>query len=209
MIQLYDHPLSCNAHKVRNMLSLLDVDYERVAVDLSRADPSHSTFGELNLFRPVPMLVDAGVVIRDAGASLVYLGRKYGRGRWLPVDAVGEARVAEWLATATADVAEGPGRARRIERFGLPGDLEAARGRAHRVFEAFDRHLDTHPYLAGRMATIADIANYPALALAPDGGVEIDDYRNVLRWFQRLQTLPGFEAVPSSEPAQDPLPPSA
>jgi len=198
MIHLYDFHLSGNAHKVRNMLSLLDVEYDRVRVDLLAGKQRCAEFTDLNPFGHVPVLVDDAVVIRDSSAILVYLGRKYGRGKWLPVDALGEARVAEWLATATSDVAEGPGRARLIESFGASGDIESARASAHRVFEVFDRHLDSNVYLACNGPTIADIANYTYLALAPDGGVDIDGYKNVLRWFERLGRLPGFEPAPFS-----------
>ncbi len=198
MIQLYDYHLSGNAHKVRNMLSLLAVDYERLSVDLLAGGQRRAEFTELNPFGHVPVLVDDGIVIRDSSAILVYLGRKYGRGRWLPVDALGEARVAEWLATATSDVSEGPGRARLIEVFGVSGNLAEARKLAHRVFAVFDRHLEHHAFLAGRGPTIADVANYTGLALAPEGGVEISAYENVRRWFERLATIPGFELAPAS-----------
>lgn len=199
MIHLYDFHLSGNAHKVRNMLSLLDVDYERVRVDLLAGKQRRPEFTEMNPFGHVPVLVDDGIVIRDSSAILVYLGRKYGRGRWLPVDALGEARVAEWLATATSDVSEGPGRARLIEIFGASGNLADARQIAHRVFEVFDRHLESNAFLACSVPTIADIANYTGLALAPEGGVEIQRYQNVRRWFERLAKIPGFEVAPFSK----------
>jgi glutathione S-transferase len=198
MIQLYDFHLSGNAHKVRNMLSLLDIEYERLRVDLLAGKQRRAAFTEMNPFGHVPVLVDDGVVIRDSSAILVYLGRKYGRGRWLPVDALGEARVAEWLATATSEVSEGPGRARLIESFGAPGDPVVARKLAHRVFEVFDRHLENHAFLARRGPTIADVANYTSLALAPEGGIDLHGYSNVRRWFQRLATIPGFEPAPFS-----------
>jgi len=198
MMHLYDFHLSGNAHKVRNMLSLLDVEYERVRVDLLAGNQRRAEFTDMNPFGHVPVLVDDDVVIRDSSAILVYLGRKYGRGRWLPVDALGEARVAEWLATATSEVSEGPGRARLIEIFGASGDLVEARKIAHRIFAVFDRHLADKAFLACSVPTIADVANYTGLALAPEGGVEIQRYANVRRWFDRLATLPGFELAPFS-----------
>lgn len=196
MLRLYDFTLSGNAHKVRNFLSILNLDYERVRVDLLSGDQREEGYRELNPFGKVPVLVDGHDVIRDSSAILVYLGRKYGKGSWLPVDALGEARVAEWLATATSEVALGPGRARLIEIFGAEGDLETAREAARAVFEVFDRHLESRAYLACEKPTIADLANYTYLALAPDCGVEIDAYRNVLRWFDRLEKIPGFECPP-------------
>ncbi|MHA7838635.1 MAG: glutathione S-transferase family protein [bacterium] len=203
MLHLYDFQLSGNAHKVRNMLSILDLDYERIGVDLLAGDQHRVDFKVMNPFARVPVLVDENVVIRDSSAILVYLGRKYGRGRWLPVDALGEARVAEWLATASTDLADGPGRARLIRIFGTSGDLEAASRQAHHVLSIFDAHLANVAYLVGRRPTIADIASYTDLALASDGGIEVDEYRNVLRWFARLESLSGFQRAPLHVGASD------
>ena len=114
MTRLYDFTLSGNAHKVRNQLSLLGVEHERVPVDLVGGEQRSREFLALNPFGQVPVLVDDDIVLRDSSAILVYLARKYGRGDWLPVDAEGEARVQEWLAVATDAVANGPAFARLI-----------------------------------------------------------------------------------------------
>jgi glutathione S-transferase len=196
MIRLYDFELSGNAHKVRNLLSLLALPHERVVVDLVAGEQRSPEFLALNPFGKVPLLVDGDLSVRDSSAILVYLGRKYGRGDWLPVDAEGEARVQEWLAVASNEVANGPGFARLIEIFGAAGDIEEARARSHDLLERFEAHLARHPYLAGEAPTIADIANYSYLALAPDGGVGLEAYPAVRAWLERLEKLPGFESVP-------------
>jgi len=192
-MRLYDFELSGNAHKVRNLLSLLRVEHERVPVDLLAGEQRSPDFLARNPFGQVPVLVDGDTVVRDSSAILVYLGRKLGGGDWLPVDAAGEARVQEWLATASTAVADGPAFARLIELFGADGDIEAARERAHSVLARFDAHLDGRSFLAADRPTIADIANYSYIALAPDGGVALDAYPNVRAWLERLEKLPGFE----------------
>ena len=196
MIQLYDFYLSGNAHKVRNQLSLLGIEHERKTVDLVAGEQRGEELLALNPFGKVPVLVDDDVVVRDSSAILVYLGRKYGQGHWLPVDAEGEARVQEWLAVASDEVAHGPGLARLIVLFGAEGDLAAARERSHTLLARFERHLTKNKYLAGESPTIADIANYTYIAVAPDGGVELDAYPAVRAWLARLEKLPSFEAAP-------------
>jgi glutathione S-transferase len=196
MIRLYDFTLSGNAHKVRNLLSLLGVEHERVPVDLAAGEQGSPAFQALNPFGQVPVLEDGDTILRDSSAILVYLARRFGGGRWLPVDAVGEARVQEWLATASTAIADGPAFARLIELFGAAGDIDAARERAHVVLEHFEAHLAQSPFLAAEQPTIADIANYSYIALAPDGGVALDAYPNVRAWIERLEKLPGFESAP-------------
>jgi glutathione S-transferase len=196
MIQLHDFTLSGNAHKVRNLLSLLRIEHELIPVDLGAGEHHESAFRTLNPFEQVPVLVDGNVVVRDSSAILVYLARKFGRGEWLPVDVEGEARVQEWLATASTAIADGPGYARLIELFGATGDIDAARERAHNTLDRINAHLEGRSFLASEHATIADIANHSYIALAPDGGVELDAYPNLRAWIERLEKLPGFVAVP-------------
>jgi len=195
-IRLYDFHLSGNAHKVRNQLGLLGIAHELVNVELTEGEQRSPEFEALNPFGQVPVLVDGDVVLRDSSAILVYLGRKFGRGEWLPVDAEGEARVQEWLATATGEVAKGPGFARLITIFGADGDLAEAQERSHALLEIFDRHLAEHAFLAGDAPTIADVANYSYIALAPDGGVSLEPHAPVRAWIERLEKLPGFESAP-------------
>jgi len=202
MIRLYDFPLSGNAHKVRNLLSLLGVEHELVPVDLLAGEQRSPEFLALNPFGHVPVLKDGDVVVRDSSAILVYLGRKYGRGQWLPIDAEGEARVQEWLAVATNEVAQGPGFARLVTVFGAAGDLGDAQARSHQLLKRFEEHLAGRLFLTGDQPTIADIANHSYLALAPDGGVELDAYPKVRAWIARLEHLTGFQPVPQ-RPAQE------
>jgi glutathione S-transferase len=196
MIRLYDFHLSGNAHKVRNLLSLLGVEYERMDVDLRAGEQNHPDHLALNPFGQVPVLVDGDLVIRDSSAILVYLGRKLGRGEWLPIDAEGEARVQEWLAVASNSVANAPGLARLIVVFGAAGDLPDAQRRSHELLVHFEAHLAEHAFLAAEHATIADVANYSYLAMAPDGGVSLDGYPAIRAWASRMEKLPGAESAP-------------
>lgn len=203
MIRVHDFERSGNAHKVRNLLSLLAVPHELIPVDLAGGEQGSPAFRALNPFGHVPVLVDGDVVIRDSSAILVYLARKFGRGEWLPVDAEGEARVQEWLAVATHEVADSVAYARLITVFGARGELEAKQGEAHGLLRQFESHLGDHAYLAGDRVTIADIANHSYLALASEGGVELDAYPAIRNWIERLEKLPGFVPVPMASAAGD------
>ena len=57
----------------------------------------------------MPALTDGSFTIADSHACLVYLARKYDpTGKWLPADAEGEAKVAEWLSKSANEVHQGP-----------------------------------------------------------------------------------------------------
>ena len=43
--------------------------------------------------------------------------------------------------------------------------------------------------------TIADIAVFPYIALAPDGKLDLSPYPHVLDWIERVKQLPGYIAM--------------
>lgn len=201
MITLYDFPLSGHAHRVRLMLSLLKLDYERVPVDLRAGEQKSADFLALNPFGVVPVLVDREQVLRESTAILTYLALRYGP-EWLPTDPVGQAEVQAWLATASKDIATGPGAARLVTVFGADLDHPALIEKSHALLGVIDAHLDGRDWLAVDRPTIADIAAYSYIAHAPEGHVDLAAYGNVRRWLDNVERLPGFVAMPKTDVAR-------
>ncbi len=75
-------------------------------------------------------------------------------------------------------------------------DTTAAGQTADKVLGIIDRHLQRQDWLVGDSVSIADIAVYPYLALAPEGGLDIGAFPNIIAWFQRIRALPGYVAMP-------------
>lgn len=197
MITLYDFPLSGNAHKVRLLLSLLKVEYERKEVALAKGEQNSAEFLALNPFHHVPVLVDGDIVIRDSSAILLYLARKYSP-EWAPSDPTAAAKVQEWLAVSSKEVAEGPGAARLVNLFGATLDKEQAIANSHALFNILDAHLSDKPWVANDTISIADIALYSYIAHAPEGDVSLDAYANIKNWLTAIEALPGFVGMPKS-----------
>lgn len=196
-MQLHDFTLSGNCYKVRLFLALLGRQVELLQVDLRGGAQQRPEFLALNPRGQVPVLVDEGQPIYDSQAILVYLARRYADASWLPQDALGQARVASWLSFAANEAARGPGQARLHVLFRAPGDLAEAQRRAVQVLELLDAHLAQHHWLAeGAAPTIADLAVYPYVALAGDGGVDLAPYAHIAAWFARIRALPGYIGMP-------------
>lgn len=196
MIELYEFPLSGNCHKVRLMLSLLGLDYRSIRVRGAEREHKQPGFLALNPFGQVPVLVDSGFPVRDSQTILVYLARRYGGPAWWP-DAEQElAAVASWLFTAANEIARGPNAARLHRKFGQPLDYGTAVGVTEALMGIIDAHLQDRLWLALDRVSIADIACYPYLALAPEGGIDLGPFPAVRNWFTRLQHLPGYVAMP-------------
>lgn len=195
-MRLYNFSLSGNCYKVRLLCALLNVPIEIEKVDLAKGGHKQTAFLDLNPFGQVPVFEDGDLVLRDSQAILVYLARKHGGDDWLPTDPEGLARVVQWLATAANEVARGPNDARLHDKFGYKLDVEAARSKAHGLFKLFEAHLATRDWLELGRPTVADVACYPYLALAPEGGVPLEAYPAVRAWMCRIRTLPGYLAMP-------------
>ncbi|MHC5822089.1 MAG: glutathione S-transferase family protein [Nostoc sp.] len=193
MIKLYGHELSGNSYKVKLLLSLLGIEHEWIKVDLLKGEHKASEFQSLNPFGQVPVLVDGDTIIKDAQAILVYLARCYGGEQWLPLDAVSLSQVVRWLSTTAGEVRQGPELARLYYLFNATSiDIDRANQKAEFILTQLNQHLRDRQWLEFERITIADIAVFPYVALAPDGKIALDSYPHILAWIERVKTLPGF-----------------
>ncbi|BAN52960.1 MULTISPECIES: glutathione S-transferase family protein [Pseudomonas] len=195
-IKLYNFPKSGHAHRIELMLSLLNLPTELVFVDLAKGAHKQPDFLALNPFGQVPVIDDNGTVIADSNAILVYLAKKYDNGTWLPEEPAAAARVQRWLSVAAGPLAFGPAAARLVTVFGAAFNTDEVIARAHTLLKVIDAELAKAPFLAGSTPTIADIANYSYIAHAPEGNVSLEPYANVRSWLARIESLPGFVAMP-------------
>jgi glutathione S-transferase len=193
MIKLYGHELSGNSYKVRLFLELLNLNYEWIKVDLMKSEHKSPDYLALNPFGQVPLLIDGETKLADAQAILVYLARQYGGEQWLPLEALPLAQVVRWLSTTAGEVRQGPENARLYHLFGATSiNIERAHQKAEYILTQLDQHLSTHTWLEFEHPTIADVAVFPYIALAPDGKIDLAPYPHVLVWIDRIKQLPGY-----------------
>jgi glutathione S-transferase len=193
---LYEFALSGNCHKIRLMLSLLGLDYRSVIVNGSERQQKSVDFLSMNPFGQVPVLTDDDVIVRDSQAILVYLARKYGNEQWLPNEAAALAEVVAWLSNAANEVSMGPNRLRLHYKFGRAINSEESRQTAINLLNILQGRLEKYEWLATDHLTIADIAIYPYIALAPEGRLDLESYPAVTGWVSRIQALPGYVGMP-------------
>jgi len=196
MLRLHGHELSGNSTKVRLLLDLAGIPYEWVRVDLMKGEHKGEAFLALNPFGQVPVLEDGDTTLADAQAILYYLAARQGDGRWLPTDPLGQARVVRWLSTAAGEVRQGPESARLHQLFGVKAiPIERAQEKAAFILDQLDLHLSDRLWLECDRPTIADIAVFPYVALAGDGGIDLAPYPHVRAWIARFQALPGYRPM--------------
>lgn len=198
MLKLYDREGSGNAYKVRLLLALLDVPYERIPVAIKDGrNDVDAAYLALNPRGQIPTLVDGNDHLWGSTAILVYLAARHDPARsWLPQDPLQLGQVMQWLELAQNEIANGLFRARMIAHMGLPGDLDSAHAQAAAALGVLESRLAHADWLAGEVPTIADVACFPYVALAHQGKVDLAPYPGVQRWLERVRALPRFVGMP-------------
>ncbi len=199
-IRFYRDALSGHCHRVELLLTMLELPFDAVDVDIGRGDLLKPEFVALNRFSQVPVIVDEGVAVADSNAILVYLAKRYGDDRWLPEDPFGAARVQRWLSAAAGPIAYGVARARMASVFDAPFNARDAIATGHKFLAVLEDELAGRSFIAADHATIADLACYSYVAHAPEGHVSLDVYPEVRRWLEHVESLPRFVAMPRSTP---------
>jgi glutathione S-transferase len=199
-IVLYGFEKSGHSHRAELMLRLLGLPFEFRGVDLAGGEHRRTAFLQLNPFATVPVIDDDGLIVADSVAIIVYLAMKYDdRRAWLPSDPGKAAAVQHWLSVAQGLVFNGPCAARLVTVFNAPLDHERAKRVAHDLFVVLDRQLAGRAFLVGTTPSLADVALYSYIAHAPEGGVSLDPYGDIRAWLRRIEALPGFVAMSSTQ----------
>jgi glutathione S-transferase len=199
-IRLHRHPLSGHSHRVELLLSMLELPYEMLDVDLVRGAHKSPEFLAKNPFGQVPVLEDGDVTLPDSNAILTYLAARYDPSdRWFPRDPVIGARVQQWLSTAAGPLAYGPAAARRAMVFGAKLDHDGAKAIASQLYSVVERYLAEQRFLAADHPTIADLAMYSYTAHAAEGLFSLEPYPMVRGWLNRVEALPRFVPMRKTE----------
>ncbi len=193
-MKFYGAAASGNAYKVRILLALLRVPHEKVLIDLARREHKTAEFLRLNPRGEVPVIEDAGSVLWDSGACLVYIARKYGGEQWLPIEPAGMAEVMQWLSLAASEIQFGLQYARRGLAQGrwTAGTLEHGHAIGRIALDAIEQRLQRNDWLALGRPTIADVACFPYVETAPESGLPHAPYPNIIAWLARCKALPGW-----------------
>jgi glutathione S-transferase len=193
MIRVHATKGSINGYKVRLFLSMLDLPYELIELDMYGGEHKREPFLSLNPFGQMPALEDGGYVIADSHACLVYLARKYDESeQWLPSDAESEAKVAEWLSKSANEVHQGPwmkrAKIRRPDAITLSdADIDA---RCDHILRIMDAELAKRDWLALDHPTIADVSCFGPISMLKVSGYDTDQWPHVTRWLDRVKALP-------------------
>jgi glutathione S-transferase len=194
-MRLYNSQLSGNCWKVRQILALRGIEYERVEVDVFDRSNRPELLGGKNPALRVPTLeLDDGEHLAESNAILWYFGDG---SAYVPSGPLERARVLQWMFFEQYEVEPSLAVARFWiallgQRDRYAAELESKWRAGNRALAALDGHLDGREWLVGDAFTIADISVYAYTQLAEEGDFELRRYPNVETWIERIAALPGY-----------------
>ena len=195
-MKLYNNQSSGNCWKVRQILALLEIPYERVELDVIDRSNRAEVLGGKNPALRVPTLeLDDGEHLAESNAILWYLadGSEY-----LPDGPLERARVLQWMFFEQYEVEPAIAVARFwIELLGKRDEekLEPKWAAGNRALAAIDSHLEGRAWLVDDAYSAADISIYGYVQVAEGGEFDLSLYPNVTAWRDRVAAVPGHVAL--------------
>ena len=200
-MKLYIFPPSSRALGIVALKNHLGIECEVMTVDLGKGDQLQAGYVALNPNKKMPTLQDGDFVLWESNAILFYLAAKHPESGLWPSDLHGQADVVRWLAWESAHWdAESCGmvafekNSKMVLGLGPPDPAFVARGERNfaRFAAVLDGWLEGKTWLLGKHLTIADFSIGALVPSARNMGLPVNDFREIVRWYDRLAALPAW-----------------
>ena len=195
MITLYDSRFSGNGWKVRLLLNMLEIPFDRKVLNLAEGAARTPEFRRLNPLARVPVLVlNDGTALTESNSILMYLARGTA---YLPDAPLQAARVHQWLFFEQSDHLRYFARPRFLVSIAKVADkfadeIDYLRQVGQKALLSIEAQLSETPFLCGEQLSIADIALFPYTSMAEMGGYDLAPCPAIRAWVERVQARPGF-----------------
>ena len=198
MIKLYTSPTP-NGRKISILLEELNAEYETILVDLSKKEQFKKEFSKLSPTNKIPVIVDTenNQRIFESGAILIYLAQKYNKF----LDKENYWEIMQWLILQVAYVGPMLGQAHQYlfyHRGKSKFAEEKTKGYVEHVYSILEKQLIDKEYIV-KDYSIADIAIWPWVDRCERHEINLEDYPNIKRWYDKISIRPavikGYNAV--------------
>lgn len=186
-----------NGRKVAIMLEECSLPYTVHPVDISKGEQFKPEFLKISPNNRIPAIVDSdgpgekAISMFESGAILIYLAHK--TGKFLPTDAAARYGALVWLMWQMGGVGPMFGQTHHFLR-AAPTKIEYGIKRylneTKRLYGVLDKQLGVNEFVADAEYTIADMAIFPWVARHEWHTVDLNEFPNVKRWFDVINTRP-------------------
>lgn len=193
MYKLYDFLPSGNSYKIRLLLNLLDIPFERIDVNILARETRTPEFLRKNPNGKIPLLeIAPNQFLAESNAILYYLSQDT---EYFPQDKYAQSQVMQWLFFEQYSHEPNIATARYwISILMQPEKHEEQLKHKHRLGNAalkvMEKHLDNHKFFVDDIYTIADIGLYAYTHVAEEGGFDLNQYPAIQAWLKRIAQHP-------------------
>ncbi|RYZ01840.1 MAG: glutathione S-transferase family protein [Myxococcales bacterium] len=203
MLTLYDFLDSGNGYKVRLALRELGTPFVYREMNILRGETHEPWFLAKNPAGEIPVLELAdGTCLRESTAILFHMAEGT---HLLPTDRMLRTRVLEWMCFEQTHVDGVISRARFRRRFPdaiatRAEEFDAWWTEGKRALAVLEEQLSRAQYLVGAAFSIADICLFAYVHRASEAGFDMQPYRAIRAWCERIQSRPSFIPLDRSPP---------
>ena len=195
VVIVYGDLQSGNCLKIKLLLSFLEIEHEWKHVNILEKETQTDEFLAINPNGKIPTIVfDNGQVLSESNAILSYFAEHTD---FLPETRFEKAKVFEWLFFEQYSHEPYIAVARFIQKYqGMPEDrieeYHSLQTGGNKALQIMESQLSKSPFLVGDRVSIADIALYAYTHVAHEGGFNLDNYRNIVKWLDRVSSMEGY-----------------
>lgn len=199
MLRIFGHAGSINVRKVLWTCAEIGIVYSREDWGGAHRSTSDSAFRALNPFGLIPVIDDAGVVVRESNTIVRYLVTTRKREDLLPTDPGARARVEAWMDWQASDFnntwrAAFLGLVRKNPEYQDPAAIAKSAGAFNQAVRTIDDALvASGTFLCGDTFTTADIVIGLSIHRWLSTPIERPSLERVARYYARLCERPGFQ----------------
>ncbi|HLN10824.1 MAG TPA: glutathione binding-like protein [Xanthobacteraceae bacterium] len=198
-IELYAYNTP-NGRKISVALEEMELPYTVKVIDITKGQQMDPAFLKISPNNKIPAIIDsegpggAPVSVFESGAILIYLGEK--TGKFWPAEPRVHIQVLEWLMFQMGGFGPFPGQVHHFLQVENEQDrrygLERYSKETRRLYGVMDRRLAGRDYFAGDIS-IADFAILGWAWRHERHQVDLADFPEVRRWYDRMMTRPGVK----------------
>jgi GSH-dependent disulfide-bond oxidoreductase len=196
MIELY-YWTTPNGHKITMFLEEVGLPYTLVPVNIGAGDQFKPDFLKIAPNNRIPAIIDREPVdggepisLFESGAILLYLADK--TGELIPQNLRDRLEVTQWLFWQMAGLGPMAGQNHHFSQYApekIPYAIDRYVNETGRLYAVLDKRLENREFIAGDYS-IADIAAYPWIVPHNLQGQKLEDFPNIKRWFETIQSRP-------------------
>jgi glutathione S-transferase len=182
---------SGNAYKPALLLELAGADWAPRFVDYFNGETRTPAYRTLNVMGEVPVLEHRGLVLTQSGVILDYLAQQFPQ--YGPANEAERRDVLRWLLFDNHKFTSYTATLRFMRTFAPnpdPAVVAEFAKRAETAWGILDAHLAGRRFVVADRRTIADVSLSGYLFWPQEVGIDIDRYRNLARWLERIAGEP-------------------